>query len=414
MNEPHFSTRIIEAGISTPDPHGAITPPVYRNVAFHFPDSEAIAAAFRGETGRHYYSRVSNPGVAAFEEKVRAASGAENAVALSSGMAAIVNTFLTIASAGSNVVTSPHLFGNTFSFFRGILAAFGVEVRWVDAGDPGQIERAVDGKTCAFFAELVTNPHLEVADLPAISKILRARGVPMIIDTTIVPWCAFDARRAGVDVEIVSTTKYISGGGTSTGGVIVDHGTADWSANPRLAPMAQPPAGVSRFTQKLRGETVRNLGAVMTPDTAALHSLGLETLEVRYERMSSSAARIASRLEGHPGIARVGYPSLASSPDREVAARLFRGHPGAMFTLSLGSKAECFRFMDGLRIFRRATNLFENKSLVIHPASTIYNSFSPEMLRTAGIEDDLVRFSVGLEDADDLADDIERALDGVK
>jgi O-acetylhomoserine (thiol)-lyase len=356
---------------------------------------------------------VSNPGVTGFELKVRAASGAENVVALSSGMAAIANTFFAIASAGSNIVTSPHLFGNTFSFFRGTLAAFGVEVRWVDATDPRQIEEAVDANTCAFFTELVTNPHMEVADLPAISKILRARGVPMIVDTTIVPWCAFDARRVGVDVEIVSTTKYVSGGGTATGGVIVDHGTADWSTNPRLASMPQPPAGVSRFTRKLRSDTVRNLGAVMTPDTAALHSLGLETLQVRYEQMSASAAELARRFEGHAGIVRVGYPSLPSSPFRSIAGELFTGHPGAMFTLSLDSKAACFRFMDALRVFRRATNLFENKSLAIHPASTIYCSFTPEMLLAAGIEDNLVRFSTGLEHVEDLAADIERALAAV-
>ena len=410
MKEFHFPTRVIDTGFAIPDAHGAITLPVYRNAAFEFPDSESMAAAFRGESGRHTYSRISNPNVTNFEQKVRAASGAESVVALSSGMAAITNTFFAIASAGSNIVSSPHLFGNTFSFFRSTLAAFGVEVRFVDAGDAAQIAAAVDDRTCAFFAELVTNPHLEVADLPAISKILRPRGVPMIVDTTIVPWCAFDARRAGIDIEIVSTTKYISGGATGTGGVIVDHGTADWSRNPRLAPMPSPPAGTSRLTAKLRSEIVRNLGAVMTPDTAAIHSLGLETLQVRYERMSASADLLARRFEGHPKVERVGWPGLDSSPYKAICDTLFTGHPGAMFTLSLGSQETCFRFMDTLKVFRRATNLFDNKSLVIHPSSTIYCAFTPEMRAVAGIEDDLVRFSVGLEDVGDLADDIENAL----
>ncbi|MDR2882194.1 MAG: PLP-dependent transferase [Alistipes sp.] len=409
MKEPRFSTRVIDTVFARPDAHGAITLPVYRNAAFEFPDSESIAAAFRGESGRHTYSRVSNPNVTNFEQKASAASGAESVVALSSGMAAITNTFFAIASVGSNIVSSPHLFGNTFSFFRS-LAAFGVEVRFVDAGDVEQIAAAVDDRTCAFFAEVVTNPHMEVADLPAISKILRVRGVPMIVDTTIVPWCAFDARRAGIDVEIVSTTKYISGGATGTGGVIVDHGTADWSRNPRLAAVPEPSAGVSSLTAKLRGETVRNLGAVMTPDTAATHSLGLETLLVRFERMSASANALARRFEGHPKVARVGYPGLDSSPYKALSDSLFTGRPGAMFTLSLGSREACFRFMDALRVWRRATNLFDNKSLVIHPSSTIYCTFTPEMKLTAGIEDDLVRFSVGLEDAGDLAEDIENAL----
>ncbi len=410
MKEPQFSTRVIDTGFARPDAHGATALPVYRNAAFEFPDSESIAAAFRGESGRHTYSRISNPNVTAFEAKVRAASGAESVVALNSGMAAITNLFFAIASAGANIVSSPRLFGNTFSFFRS-LAAFGVEVRMVDAGDPAQIAAAIDERTCAFFAELVTNPGMEVFDLPAISRILRARGVPVIIDTTIVPWCAFDPRKAGIDVEVVSTTKYISGGATGTGGVIVDHGTADWSRNPRLAAMPEPPGGVSRLTHKLRTETVRNLGAVMTPDTAATHSLGLETLQVRFERMSASADALARRFEGHPRVVRVGWPGLDSSPCKTIADTLFTGRPGAMFTLSLGSREACFRFMDALGVWHRATNLFDNRSLVIHPSSTIYSTFTPEMRAEAGIEDDLVRFSTGLEDVGDLAADIENALE---
>jgi O-acetylhomoserine (thiol)-lyase len=398
-----------------PDPHGALSVPVYRNVAFEFAGSEEIAAAFRGETGEYTYSRISNPTVAAFEERAREVAGADSVVALSSGMAAITNTFFAIAAAGSNIVASPHLFGNTFSFFRGVLAAFGVEVRFVDTGNVAAIEAAVDERTCAFFAELVTNPHLEIADFAAISRMLRPRGVPVIVDTTLIPWCGFRgapgewARQAGVDVEIVSTTKYISGGATTTGGVIVDHGTADWSRNPRLAAV-QPPAGVSRLAHKLRTEVVRNLGAVMTPDTAAMQTLGLETLQVRYERMSATASRLAHHFASHPKITRVGYTGLPDSPYKALSDAMFTGAPGAMFTVSLGSQAECFRFMDALRVFHRATNLFDNRSLAIHPSSTIYCTFTPEMKRLAGIEDNLIRFSVGLEEPQELVSDMENAL----
>ncbi len=407
MSDQSFSTRIIRAGFQKPDPHGAIALPVYRNVAFEFPDSEAIAAAFRGETGEHTYSRVSNPGVTHFEQKVKAASGAESVIALGSGMAAITNTFFAIATAGSNIVASPHLFGNTFSFFKNTLTAFGVEVRWVDTSDLQQIAEAVDENTCAFFAELVTNPHLEIADLPAISKILKTRNVPMIVDTTLVPWCAFDAKRAGVDVEVVSTTKYISSGATGTGGVIVDHGTFDWLRNPKLAAMPAP-QGVSRFTAKLRGEIVRNLGTVMTPDTAAMQILGLETLQVRFERMSATAEALARHFADRVP---VNYPSMGAY--QALSNAMFLGAPGAMFTIDLASKADCFRFMDALTVFRRATNLFDNKSLVIHPESTIYSTFTPEMKHTAGIGETLVRFSAGLEDVDDLKNDIENALKAI-
>lgn len=421
---------------STKNPHGALSVPVFRNIAFEFDNSEAIAAAFRGETGEHTYSRISNPSVTSFERQVAAAAGAENVVALSSGMAAIANTFFTIAGAGSNIVSSPHLFGNTFSLFRGICAAFGVETRFVDTSNMKAIEAAIDENTCAFFAELVTNPHLEIADFRAISRILRPRGVPMIVDTTLIPWCGFRgapgewAREAGVDIEIVSSTKYISGGATTTGGLIVDRGTADWSKNRRLGSMPQPPKeGLSRFTHKLRTEIVRNLGAVMTPDTAAMQILGMESLQVRYERMSATAGELARHFAkahasanresaNQPGAGRakivgVGYPGLPDSPYKALSDAMFRGEPGAMFTLSLGSQSECFRFMDGLRVFHRATNLFDNRSLAIHPSSTIYCSFTPEMKREAGIEDNLIRFSVGLEDPAALVADIEGALKGI-
>jgi O-acetylhomoserine (thiol)-lyase len=241
----------------------------------------------------------------------------------------------------------------------------------------------------------------------------------VIVDGTLVPWCGFRgapgewARQAGVDVEIVSTTKYVSGGATSTGGVIVDYGTADWSRNPRLASMPEPPKGVSRFTHKLRTEVVRNLGAVMTPDSAALQTLGMETLQVRYERMSATASHLASHLASHPKIVSVGYPGLPDSPYKTLSDGMFTGAPGAMFTLSLASQAECFRFMDALRVFHRATNLFDNRSLAIHPWSTIYCTFTPEMKQVAGIEDNLIRFSTGIEAIEELQKDIENALGAI-
>ncbi len=412
MNNQSFSTRIINAGFQKPDVHGAITLPVYRNAAFEFADSETIAAAFQNRINAHTYSRISNPSVANFEQKVKTASNAESVIALSSGMAAITNSFFAIAYAGSNIVSSPHLFGNTFSFFKFTLAAFGVEVRFVDTNDLQQITDAVDENTCAFFAELVTNPHLEIADLPKISNILKAKDVPMIIDTTLIPWCAFDAKKAGVDVEVVSTTKYISGGATSTGGVIVDYGTFNWETNKKLA-ATHKPEGISRFMFKLRSEIVRNLGAYMTPDTAYMHTIGLETLQVRYEQMSKTAYELASYFSTHPKITKVSYPKLENSPYKAISDKLFTGNPGALFCINLQSKSACYKFMDALKIIRRATNLFDNKSLIIHPESTIYSSFSPEMKRIAGIEDNLMRLSVGLENVKDLKKDIETALEFV-
>lgn len=405
----NFSTNIINTEYKKTDAHGSITFPIYKNTAFEFANSEEIAAAFRGDIPSHTYARISNPTVANFEQKVQAASRGESVIALASGMAAISHTFMAIAYAGCNIVASPRLFGNTFSFFKSTLSAFGVEVRFVDTNNLEEISAAIDAKTCGFFAELITNPHMEIADFPAISKILKAKNIPMIIDTTLVPWCAFDAKKAGVDIEVVSTTKYISGGATSLGGVIVDYGTFDWTKNAKLSSMPQPKA-VSRFTHKIRSEIMRNLGATMSPDTAYMQSLGMETLQVRYEYMSRTAYELAQYFSTHPKVVSVGYTKLESSPYKKLSDELFSGNPGAMFTLSLTSKKDCYSFMDALKLIRRATNLFDNKTLAIHPESTIYVTFTPAMKQTAGIDDTLIRFSVGLEHIDDLKQDIEQAL----
>ncbi|MDR3252855.1 MAG: PLP-dependent transferase [Tannerella sp.] len=404
-----ISTKIIATKYAKPDVHGAINMPVYRNAAFEYPDSQSIADAFAFRTDLHTYSRISNPTVANFEAKIQQASGAENVMALASGMAAISNTFLTIASAGNNIVSSPHLFGNTFSFFRSTLASFGVEIRYVDTDDLYAVAAAIDGNTCAFFAEILTNPHLEVANLPAISAILKERGVPMILDTTVIPWGGYDREKAGVDIDVVSTTKYVSGGATSIGGAIVDYGVHDWKTNRKLSALPKP-KGMSRFFFKLRSEIGRNIGAYMSPDTAYLQSLGMESLELRYERMAATASTLAHSLAQNSKIAKVHYPGLPDSPYYSIAQQLFSGNPGAMFTISLTSKSDCFRFMDGLQIIRRATNLFDNKTLVIHPESTIYATFPPELKRLVGIDDTLIRFSVGLEEASDLLEDIEKQL----
>ncbi|MDR1089544.1 MAG: PLP-dependent transferase [Prevotella sp.] len=412
MSQKKFSTRIISERFNKKDVHGAIAMPVYRNAAFEFPDSESIAAAFqyKEEIASHTYTRITNPSVENLELKIKVASGADNVMTVASGMAAISNTFLSIAYAGSNIVTSPHLFGNTFSLFKFTLAAFGVEVRFVNTDNPEEIASAIDGNTCAFFCELITNPHMEIADLPEISKILKARNVPMIVDTTIIPWCGFNAKKAGADIEIVSTTKYISGGATSIGGAILDYGTFDWSHNKRLQSVNKT-GDLSRFSFKLKREIARNIGAAMDPDTAYMQALGMETLQLRFERVSSSAFELAQFLEGLEKVKKVGYTKLTSSPYKNISDKLFIGNPGAMLTFSLNSKEDCYRFMDKLDVIRRATNLFDNKTLIIHPESTIYGTFTPEMKKVMGIEDNLLRLSVGLEDVEDLKQDILQALE---
>lgn len=316
---------------------------------------------------------------------------------------------MAMAYAGSNIVTSPHLFGNTFSLFQFTLAEFGVEVRFVNTDNLSEIEAAVDENTCAFFCELITNPHMEVADLPAISKILKAKNVPLIVDSTIVPWCGFNAKKAGADIEVVSTTKYVSGGATSIGGAILDYGTFDWSKNKKLNKVTAVD-GRLRFTFKLRREIARNIGACMDSETASLQALGMETLQIRFEHMSASAYELAKFLSANEKVKKVGYTKLESSPYKAVSDKLFTSNPGAMLTFNLASKEDCYQFQNKLKVIRRATNLFDNKTLIIHPESTIYGTFSKEMKEVMGIEDNLLRLSVGLENIEDLKKDILQAL----
>lgn len=406
-----FNTLVLSTDKSIKDVHGAMNTPVYRTAAYEFPTSQAIADAFQNKekVPSHMYSRVSNPTVESLEKKIKAISKSENVMMFSSGMAAISSTFMTLAYSGCNIVTSPYLFGNTFSFFQFTLAEFGVEIRFVDTNDLNAIESAIDENTCAFFCELITNPHLEIADLANISPILKKHHIPMVIDTTLIPWCGFNAKAFGVDIEVVSTTKYISGGATSLGGAIVDYGTFDWSKHPRLKKVT-PQTPLSAFMFKIKREIARNLGASMDSDTAYLQSLGLETLTLRYEKMCNTTYQLAQFLETLSTVDKVSYTKLDSSPFKKLSDAMFTGNPGAMLTFNLKDQAACFAFMDKLQLIKRATNLFDNRSLIIHPASTIYGAFTQEMRDVMGIEDTLIRFSVGLEDLADLQADIMQAL----
>ncbi|MDR0798417.1 MAG: PLP-dependent transferase [Dysgonamonadaceae bacterium] len=403
------TTGILNESFPQKDIHGSIAMPIYSGVAFEFDTAEDMENAFLGKSGKHTYARISNPTVEFLENRILHLSGAAHVLAVSSGMAAISNVFMTIAYSGANIVASPHLFGNTFSFFLFTLKDFGVEVRFCNLLDPEDVARNIDENTCAVFTEIITNPHLEVADLKVLSQITREKGVPLIADSTMVVWPHFQAERWGVDIEVVSSTKYISGGATSTGGLIVDYQTYDWNRSKRLKTLAKA-AGKRAFQMKLRGEISRNLGACMSPNTAYLQNLGLETLSLRYERASSTCLQLAEFLQTLPAIQSVNYTGLKDNPFYAVSRAQFGDCPGAMLTFCLEDQAACYALVDRVKIIRRATNLFDNKSLIIHPLSTIYGTLSPAYKKMVEVPDNLLRLSVGLEDLEDLKEDIVQAL----
>lgn len=385
-------TKAIHTRFQSRDAYNSLSMPVYHTAAYEFDNAAEMADAFCGRTDAPDYSRVTNPTVIFFEKKVRDLTGAEQVVAVSSGMAAISNTLLAVASAGRNIVSSRHLFGNTYSLITETLPRFGVKARLCDLTDPAAVERAVDEDTCCIFLEIITNPQMEVADLRALSAIARKRGIPLIADTTMIPFTEFDSHALGVDIEVVSSTKYLSGGATSIGGLVIDYGTAEG------------------FSRRIRTEMIFNLGAYMTPHVAYMQTIGIETLDARYRIQSSNARALARRLRTLPAIVKVNYVGLEDNPYHELALSQFGPTAGAMITIDLKDAAACAAFIDRLQLIRRATNLFDSKTLAIHPASTIFGPFTDEQRRSMDVLDTTIRLSIGLEDVDDLFDDIEQAL----
>jgi O-acetylhomoserine (thiol)-lyase len=404
-----FSTGIIHTPFPKGDAHGALNIPIYSNAAFEFDSAEDIESAFMGRNPSHIYSRISNPTVQFLEERLRNITGAMSVTALASGMAAISNVMLTIGKAGDNIITTKHLFGNTYSLFESTLKPFGLNVKFADFNNPDEISELIDSNTIAIFNETVTNPHLEVADVKYLSKIAKENNILLITDTTITPPYLFDAKEHGVNIEVISSTKYISGGATSVGGVIIDYGTYNWKYNSKFENEVKKFGGFS-FTAKLKKEVHRNIGACLSPYHAFLHCVGLETLTLRADKSCSNCLEIAQFLEKNKKVQKVNYPGLKSSPYFEISKKQFGRNCGAILTFDLESKEQCFKFQNRLKLVRRATNLNDNKTLIVHPASTIFCDYTPEERKELGISEKTLRLSVGIEHPTDIINDIASAL----
>jgi O-acetylhomoserine (thiol)-lyase len=385
-------TIAIDTPYVRPDAYGSLAVPIYNNVAFEFDDAAEMADAFCNRIKAPDYARVENPTVTNLEQRVRLLTNAAHVTAFNSGMAAISNTLLAVASQGKNIVTSHHLFGNTLALVSNTLLRFGVKPRLRDLTDLQAVEDAIDEHTCCVFLEIVTNPQLEVADLHAIAEIAHQKGVPLIVDSTVIPFTETHLRELGVDVEVVSSTKYLSGGGTSLGGLVIDYGT------------------FPLINQRIKYELLFNLGAYMTSQAAYLQTLGLETLDVRYQRQAANALQLAEGLRELGMIQNVNYIGLKDNPYYQLAQRQFGKTAGAMLTIDLASKETCFRFLNRLRLIHRATNLFDNRTLAIHPASTIFGLFPEQQLEKMNVRQTTIRLSVGLEAVEDLLEDLQQAL----
>lgn len=386
-------TQAIHQPYKRRDAYDALSMPIYNAVAFEFDNAKVMADAFCSRIDAPDYSRVENPTVTNLEQRVKALTGAENVIALNSGMAAISNTLFSVVEQGKNVITSRHLFGNTYSLLTSTLSRLGVEARLCDLTDVEAVERLIDDNTCCLFLEVMTNPQLKVVDVRALAEIAHQHGIPVIADTTLIPFTQFSAKDLGIDVEVVSSTKYISGGATSLGGLVIDYGT-------------YPSIG-----KRLLNEMLFNLGAYMTPQVAYMQTLGLETLDVRYRAQAGNALELAQRLRTLKPICKVNYVGLEDNPYHQLAVSQYGETAGAMVTIDLESQEACFRLLNNLKLIHRATNLFDNRTLAIHPASTIFGLFTAGERAAMDVQDTTIRLSIGLESVDDLFDDIKQALE---
>lgn len=385
-------TKAIDTPFEKHDAYGSLSMPIYHTAAYEFNTAADMADAFTGRVIAPDYSRVMNPTVMYLEDKVKALTNASNVVAFSSGMAAISNTLLALSATGKNIVTSRHMFGNTFSLITQSLKRFGVEARPCDLLNLDEVRSQMDNNTCCIFLEIITNPQMEVANLKELAAIVHEYHVPLVADTTVIPFTQFSAKSLGVDIEVVSSTKYLSGGATTLGGLVIDYGTTQG------------------FGHRMKNEMLFNFGAYMTPHVAYMQSLGLETLDARYRVQSQNTLYLAEKLRTLPEVKRVNYVGLPDNPYHAIAEKQYGPTAGAMMTIDLESKEACFSMIDNLKLVRRATNLFDNKTLAIHPASTIFGGFTSEERAAMDVLDTTVRISIGLEDMDDVFNDIKQAL----
>jgi O-acetylhomoserine (thiol)-lyase len=391
---------------------GATQFPVHLSSAFAYPDSKKLADVFAGTEYGHVYSRITNPTLAAFEQRLTALEGGVGTISFSTGMAAVSGALLGLLSHGDNLVAARSLFGGTFSLFTDFLPRLGIEVRLVDEQDLSAVRAAVDGRTRALYLESVSNPAVGVADIEGWSAIAQEANAPLVVDNTCMPG-HLPSKKLGIALSVYSTTKWIDGHGRAVGGAVTDTGAYKWrqAPHPHLATWTAK-AGPMGFLAFLRNRILRDLGGTLSPHTAWIHSSGLDSLQLRFDRHCDNALALAKFLDSHPSVARVLYPGLESSPHHARSTSLFGGrNHGAVLSFDVGSAEAAWKLLDGLKLASRMTNLGDSRTLALHVWSTINAGYGPQENATMGVTPGLVRVSVGLENAADLVADFRQALD---
>jgi O-acetylhomoserine (thiol)-lyase len=403
-----FNTDLLHAG-KIKDSKGATLPPIYQSSAFEQETSEDLAGIFGGRKMGFCYTRVANPTVSAFEERINKLEGGLASVACASGMAAISMALLNILQAGDEIISSASLYGGSIDLFRDI-EAFGIKTIYVKNNDWDEIENAFTDKTKVVFAETIGNPCLDVTDIDKLAEIAHSHGVPLVLDNTTATPFLVKAIEHGADIVVNSSSKYINGSSNSISGILTDSGNFKWTKDryPVLGEYLK--FGKFAFVSKLRNGLYRNVGVCLSPLNAYLNIIGLETLGLRMDRQSDNAYRLAKWFEENYKDIKVNYPGLESSDWHDVAKRVLKNGYGGILTIRVGSKERAFEIMNKLQIPYILSNIGDTKTLVVHPSSTISLHSTEKELEDSGVYDDLIRISVGIEDIEDLIADFKQAI----
>lgn len=419
-------TLALHAG-HTPDETGSRAVPIHQTTAYLFNDTDHAADLFALKEAGYIYTRLNNPTTDVLEQRLAALHGGAGAVATASGMAAIFYAVTTITSAGQNIVTGSNLYGGTQTLFEYTLKRFGIEARFVDSSDPANFEAAIDENTRLVYSEAIGNPRCNVDDLMGIAKVAHDHGLPFMLDCTVAPPPIFNAFDFGCDIALYSLTKIVGGHGVAMGGAIVEKGDFDWSAGERYPELTAPDPTYNNvnlwealgggdapcpvFSTKVRIGLLRDTGASISPHNSFLIIQGMETLPLRARQHCENAQKVAEFLETHYAVEWVNYAGLPSHPDHDRAKNTYPLGPGAVFGFGVRGGLEAGRrFINSVELCSHLANILDAKTLVIHPASTTHGQSTPEEQMAAGVPPDLIRISVGLEDVEDIIDDLDRAL----
>ena len=412
----HFNTRVIHTGQSPEKWEGSTLPPIHQTASHAHPTAENLSRTFGGKTTDHIYMRLTNPTNRVLEEKLAALEGGSGAVVMSSGMAAITNACLALLRAGDEFVTGNSLFMSSYVLFANIFKKYNITARFVESTDMAAVENAINDKTRFVWLETIGNPKMDVPDLAAAAEIAHRHGLPLMVDNTMATPYLCRPLELGADVVVHSTTKYLSGHGDATGGVVIDSGRFDWAASgrfPDLKPFIDR-KGPLAFLDKVWREHHINFGTTQAPFHSYLTMIGLDTLALRLERHMENAMAVAKYLQGRKELAWLNYPGLEESPSHATAKKQFgqKGYTG-LLTFGLGDQETGFRFIDNLKMIYNLANLGDCKTLIIHPYSSQYLAFDEPTKAKLSIHADLLRLSVGIEAVEDICADLGQALDNL-